>query len=238
MKKIVLASLMSSLSLSPFVYAGSMGDASCAPSGFVSFEGGYTWNKINGLEINIGTLSLSPVKKQDQLSGRIAGGIIHMLDDDIGITGELGWGYYGRTTFNIDSSFGGIPISISNKYTLSGFDALIGLAYIQTYYSLYVKVGGLIQNMQQNNTATGVFAGRIMDLNEKHTNAAVLPATKLAAAYNIDPNWSITGSWLFAYGATTKASFTLTTNPNVFVAKVNTQNPMMNTFMLGIQYTA
>lgn len=237
MKKIVLASLLSSVSLSSSVYAGSMGDTSCTPSGFISLEGGYTWNKISGLEVLFDTLSFRPVKNQDQLSGRLAGGLINMLDDEFGITGELGWGYYGRTTFNIDTTFGGFPLSFSNRYTLSGFDALIGITYIQTYYTLYAKVGGLIQNMQQNNTATYI-APSVFDFNQKENSAAVLPTVKLGAGYNIDANWSITGSYTFAYGATTKTTLAYNSLSSSLTAKINTQNPMMNILMLGVQYTA
>jgi hypothetical protein len=243
MKKIVLASLMSSLSLSSFVHAGAMGDAGCAPSGFVSLEGGYTWNSINGVEVTVPGLTFSPTKQLSQLSGRIAGGIIHMIDDSVGITGELGWGYYGRTTFSVDTTFSTVPVSLSSKYTITGFDVLVGVASIQTYYTLYAKVGGIIQNMQQNNTAIFTtpaivpLPGTVYHFNDKHTSAAVLPAIKLGAGYNIDANWSITGSYLFAYGANTKTQFNYSTSPTVLVAKVNTQNPMMNAFMLGIQYS-
>lgn len=245
MKKIALVSLMSSLSFSSFIYAGAMGDASCAPSAFGSVEGGYTWNKIDGFDFTTGVTTYSATKNQDQLSVRLAAGVINMLDDDFGVTGELGWGYYGRSTFDLPAASLFAPINATSQYTLSGFDVLIGAAYVQTYYSLSLKVGGLIQNMQQKNTLTftdpgGLFADpAVYTFTGKHNHTAVLPAVKLGAAYNIDQNWSITGSWLFAFGATTGTTVTFTpaaiTN---FAVDVNTQNPMQNTFMLGIQYSA
>ncbi|RUR08651.1 hypothetical protein [Legionella sp. km772] len=249
MKKIAFVSLMSTLSLTTAVNAGAMGDSGCAPSAFASVEGGYTYNKINGFEFVTGTgtsattRSISAEKQQNQYTARLAAGLINMIDDSFGVTGELGWGYYGRTTFNLPVLSLGAPFNATSKFTLSGFDALIGAAWVQTYYSLSFKVGGLIQNMQISNTASlaDVVAPAfgVYTLNEKHNSTAVLPAIKLGAAYNIDSNWAITGSWLFAFGASTGTTFTYTPAAVTNVAlDINTQNPMTNSFMLGIQYSA
>jgi hypothetical protein len=244
MKKIALLSLISSLSVSSFVCAGEMGNADSAPTAFVSLEGGYTWNKINGLELTNLTSTVTSEKKQSQTSVRLAAGVISMIDDQFGITGELGWGYYGQTTFNfpVTSVIVGSSLSLSSEHSLYGFDALVGASFIQTYYSLYFKVGGLIQNMQQNNSA--IYADPNLSpynysLSEKQNSTQVLPALKLGAAYNIDSNWSITGSYLLAYGATTGTTVTYTPYAiSKLVVSVNTQNPKMNTFMLGVQYAA
>jgi hypothetical protein len=244
MKKIALLSLISSVSISSFVYAGEMGNEDCAPTAFASLEGGYTGNKINGLELTNVTSSVTSEKKKTQTSVRLAAGVISMIDDQFGITGELGWGYYGQTTFNfpVTSAIVGSSLSLSSEHSLYGFDALIGASFIQTYYSLYFKVGGLIQNLQQNNTSVYIDPNlnpNNYSLNEKHNSTAVLPALKLGAAYNIDSNWSITGSYLLAYGATTGTTITYTPSAiNKLVVDVNTQNPTMNTFMIGIQYAA
>lgn len=240
MKKIVLASLMSTLSLSTALNAGGMGDSNCSPSAFGSIEGGYTYNRIGGFEFATGTTSLSSKKQQNQYTARFAAGAISMIDDSFALTGELGWGYYGRTTFNLPALAVALPVDISSKYTLTGFDALIGAAWIQPYYSLSFKVGGLIQNMQINNTASFIDpALAILVANTKSNSTAVLPAVKLGAAYNVDTNWAITASWLLAFGASTGTTVTYipATVPN-FSLEVNTQNPMTNSFMLGIQYSA
>jgi len=249
MKKIAFISLMSSLSLSPIVNAGAMGDAGCSPSAFAAVEGGYTWSKIDGLEFTSGTgtaatsTTVESTKKQNQYTVRLAAGVINMIDDSFGLTGELGWGYYGSTTFDLPALSLVVPINVTSKYTLTGFDALIGAAFVQPYYSLSFKVGGLIQNMQINNTASytnlvAPLAG-IYTYNEKHNSTAVLPAIKLGAAYNIDQNWAITGSWLFAFGASPGTTLTYTPAAVTNVAlDVNTQNPMTNSFMIGFQYSA
>ncbi len=249
MKKIILLSLMSSLS--SLIYAGGMGDncgeTGCSPAAFASVEGGYTFNKINGFEITTGTeanaltTTIDSEKKQNQYTVRIAGGLMNMIDDTFGLTGEIGWGYYGRTTFNLPTLTIELPVNTTTKYTLYGFDALVGMAFVQPYYSLSLKIGGLVQNMQINNTATfndpttglGVYT-----LNKKSNTTAVLPALKFGGAYHVDENWAITASWLFAFGASTGTTYTRSpaavTNLSI---DVNTQNPMTNSFMLGIQYS-
>jgi hypothetical protein len=245
MKKITLISIIASLSANSLVFAGEMGEADCAPSGFISLEGGYTWNKISGLKFTSDLISFSSTPKNTKTSLRLAAGMIHMLDEQFALTGELGWGYYGKSKFSFPTNTS-IPVTsvpLSSEYTLYGFDALIGTAFIQTYYSLYFKAGALIQNMQQNNTSSytnysASFPG-LYTLNEKHNSTAVLPAIKLGAAYNIDSNWAITGSYLLALGASTGATATSSTTSGQanLTVTTNTQNPATNSFMIGVQYT-
>lgn len=245
MNKTVLVSFVSACVFNPVLYAGAMGAPNCAPSAFGSIEGGYTWNKIDSLELATGPTTFSIDKKESPYSFRLAAGVISMMDDELGFTGELGWGYYGSTTFDFPVISPGYPFSASSKYTLSGFDVLVGTAYVQTYYSLSLKVGGLIQNMQHKSTMTvddtlgALGIPTVYTFTEKRNYTAVLPAVKLGAAYNVDSNWSITGSWLFAFGGTTGTTINFTPAAvNNFAVDVNSQNPMTNTFMLGIQYSA
>lgn len=242
MKKTVLATLITTLSFSSLMHAGAMGDPNCAPSAFGSIEGGYTANKIDGIEFTSGATTFSTTKDEDNLTVRLAAGVISMMDEQFGFTGELGWGYYGKTTFDLPAASLAFPVNATSSYTLSGFDALIGAAFVQTYFTLSLKVGGLIQNMQQKNTfSTTLFAPDldVYSITEKRNSTAVLPAVKLGAAYNLDNNWSITGSYLFAFGASTGTTFTYTpAATSRFSVDVNTQNPMTNTLMLGIQYSA
>lgn len=248
MKKSTLITLLSTLSCTSLIHAGGMGGAgSCASMPFVSFEAGYTWSKIDGFEVIVPGTTYELQKSQNQYTGRLAAGMISMVDDELGFTGEVGWGYYGRTTFSTPEglSLAGIPFSINNRYTLTGFDALVGVAYIQNWYTLSFKVGALIQNMQQNTTtiANGLSNPDPVYYSfvNKNNTAAVLPELKLGAAYNIDQNWAITGSYTFAWGASTGTTIhhdnSSITAPAVFSVDHNTQNPMMNTLMLGVQYT-
>ncbi len=243
MKKLVLASLISTLAFNSYIYAGAMGETDCEPTAFATIEGSYTINKIDGITLaGVGT-SVTNAKSQNPYGGRIAAGMIHMLDEEFALTGELGWGYYGSTTSSLPVISFAFPVNANTKSTLSGFDALVGGAYIQTYFSVYAKVGGIIQNMQQNNTAytlsSNDLAPGFYTFNRKTNQSSVLPAAKIGLGYNVDTNWSITASYLFAYGASTGTTITYT--PGVIDAynvSENTQNPMTNTLMLGIQFMA
>jgi hypothetical protein len=242
-KKITLLSLISTLPCSSIVYAGGMGDgntSSCC-SAFMSLEAGYTVNKIEGYNFTIDgitTTTLKSNKKNTHYSGRLAAGALSMMDEDIGFTGEVGWGYYGRTTLNPTLTGLTTPIrNISSKYTISGFDTLVGVAFIQPCYSLSFKVGALIQNLQSDDVISYVTPPTVYVLKSKNNKTAALPEVKLGAAYNIDSNWAITGSYLFALGGTTKTTGVFSTTSPSYSLNIDNQNPMLNSLLLGVQYT-
>ncbi|KGP63317.1 membrane protein [Legionella norrlandica] len=244
MKKFILIPLISVLS-SSFAHAGGMGgyNSSCC-SGFVSLEGGYTWSSIDGYNFSVVGSSNTLTSTQDEqgYTARLAVGVLSMIDDQYGITGEVGWGYYGKTTINpsISDTFATLPAALNIEHTLSGFDALLGISYIQNYFTLYGKAGALIQNMQTSSTAyfTPTVFPVVDSFSLKTNRTAVLPTIKLGVAYNIDSNWSITGSYLLAVGASPGTSGVF--NPVTLRSSLtlDDQNPMMNTALLGIQYTA
>jgi hypothetical protein len=239
MNKITLITLATALSCSSLVHAGGMGGQSNCCSGFVAFEGGYTVNSIGNYNFTlIGTgLELSSIKKSQHYTGRLAVGMINMMDDNFASTAELGWGYYGRTSLN--PSFLGYG-NLTIKRTITGFDALVGVAFIQPNYSLSFKAGALIQNMTTQTSAT------LSDLNfpffntynSKENQTAALPEIKLGAAYNIDNNWSLTAAYLFALGSSSKTTGTFNVNTSRSTISTNSLNPTINSLLLGIQFTA
>ncbi|MCL5271755.1 MAG: hypothetical protein M1486_00185 [Gammaproteobacteria bacterium] len=243
MKKSSLLSLLSALSFSSIIHAGGMGDSNFCCSAFMSLEGGYTLNAIDGYNFAlIGTNTfITSTETDDHYSARIAAGMLNMMDDQFGVTGELGWGYYGKTTLN--PSIGNVaplPGTLTISHTLSGFDALLGVAYIQPCYSLSFKAGALIQNMQTHTTAVfaPAFALPFYDnYSIKENKTAVLPEVKLGAAYNFNENWSLTGAYIFAWGSDTKTSGAFNLNTQTGSLDINNQNPTLNSLMLGVQYT-
>ncbi|HAT8179939.1 TPA: hypothetical protein JA361_10850 [Legionella pneumophila] len=243
MKKFILFPLISALS-STFVHAGGMGDSNSCCSTFVSLEGGYTWSSIDGYNFTIvGTNNtLTSTEDKQGYSGRLAVGVLSMIDDQYGFTGEVGWGYYGRTTINpsVAGALGQVPAALTIKHTLSGFDALLGITYFQNYFSWSAKAGALIQNMQTDTSAffTPQIFPIVDNFDMKTNSTAVLPAAKLGVAYNFDSNWAITGSYLFALGA--NPGTTAVFNPNTLRSSlsIDDENPMMNAILFGVQYTA
>jgi len=242
MKKITLLSLISAISYGAVAHAGAMGESGSCCSAFVALEGGYTRSMIDNYDYSlIGLGSITSTKNNDGYTARLAAGMISMVDDQVGFTGELGWGYYGRTTLDSTNTglLAALPSTLSIQHTLSGFDVLLGVAYVQQYFSLSLKAGALVQNMQTKTDANIIdLAFPIYDsFTEKKNQTAVLPEIKLGAAYNFDDNWAITGAYMYALGGTPRSVGTF--NPDTGRANlvVNSQNPSTNTLLLGIQYT-
>lgn len=237
-KKITIISLVSALSFGSLVHAGAMGDqsSSCC-SGFVALEGGYTLTSASNYNFNlVGVGTLNSIQSKQHYTGRLAAGAISMMDD-FGFTGELGWGYYGRVTLN--PAFVGFG-DFSIRHTLTGFDALLGVAFIQPYYSLSFKAGALIQNMTTR-TDTNITVGGVPFFNSgqfKSNQTAALPEIKLGAAYNIDTNWALTAAYMLAIGSTSNINGSFNVNTLEAHVHANSLNPTINSFLLGIQYTA
>lgn len=238
MNKITLISLISALSCGSLTHAGSMG-GEITNSGFIALEGGYVVNSIKNYDfafIGANTATTS-IKSNQNYAGRIGAGMLFMMDEQVGITSELGWGYYGRTTLKPAT---GVLDTFTIKYTITGFDALIGIAYIQPSFSLSFKAGALIQNMQTQTNEIfndGVLFANTLNFTSKRVQTAALPEIKIGAAYNFDNNWAITGAYVFAAGSSPRLTGTF--NVTTFNATLidNTQNTTLNVGLLGIQYT-
>lgn len=244
MKKTLLLSLISTLSCSTLSYAGGMGgDSSFCCSAFVSLEGGYTWNMIHGYDFTFSgsNASISSLEDNQGYTGRLGGGMTSMIDDEFGVTGELGWGYYGKTDLN--PSFNGVVVNIpgviSQSHTITGFDALIGVAYVQPSFNVSLKVGAMMQNLQNKFEAAfapGVFP--LFDSYYSKTNRTqVLPEIKLGGAYSFDNNWAITAAYLLVVGSKPNFNADFNVNTGSFNYASNSQNPGLNTFLLGVQYS-
>jgi hypothetical protein len=221
-----------------------MGESNFSINPFVSLEGGLAWNTIDGYNYSItGTnLALASTEKNDGFAARLALGMISMWDDQFGLTGEVAWGYYGKSSYSPTTGTGiaAAPVNLTVSNTLTGFDALFGISYIQTYFTLSGKIGAMIQNMStKSNASIAPFGFPLIDTLEIKTNkAAVLPEIKLGAAYNVNENWAITGSYLVAFGASPKTTGNLNLGTLRASLNVNDQNPTINAALFGVQYTA
>jgi hypothetical protein len=160
-----------------------------------------------------------------------------MMDDQWGVTSELGWGYYGRTNLTPPSlDFGDLSI----EHTITGFDALIGLAYIQPNFSVSFKAGAMIQNFSARTTATADLA--LVELGvtsfvSKVNQTAAMPEIKLGGSYNFDSNWSITAAYLVAIGSASRATGSINPATGAVSLTTNNLNPTMNALLLGVQFT-
>lgn len=236
MNKITLISLVSALSCGSLAYAGGMG-GDLTNSGFIAVEGGYSTNSIKNYDFGFigagGVTEIASTKSNQNYAGRLAAGMLFMMDEQFGVTSELGWGYYGRTTLKPANT---LIANVNSKYTITGFDALIGIAFIQPSYSLSFKAGALIQNIQSETEA--VFSDvDTFSFQVKRIQTAALPEIKLGASYNIDNNWSITGAYVFVAGSSPRMDGVVNANTLNATFFSNTQNTTLNLGLLGIQYT-
>lgn len=243
MKKIPLISIISALTCSSFVYAGGMGcnNSSFCGSAFIGLEGGYTWNMIDGFAFNLVNGSVVSVEDNQGYTARISAGVLSNIDDQFGVTGEVGWGYYGRTNLNpaIVGTAAATPGTFNIQQTLTGFDTLLGVAFTQPNYSLFLKAGALFQNMQtKTNASIAPFGFPIVStLNLVSNSTEVLPEIKLGGSYNFNENWAVTAAYLFALGASPRLTGDFNVNTGRLGINSNTQNPSINTVLFGVQYT-
>lgn len=244
MKKITLLSLFSALSITALSHAGAMGgcnSSSYCGSAFFALEGGYTWNMIDGYNFTGVNGNITSIEDNQGYTGRIAAGVMSAIDDQFAVTGEVGWGYYGRT--NLTPRFVGaipnIPGTLNITDTITGFDTLLGVAYTQPSFSLFLKGGALFQNMLTKTNANISPLGLpiVNTINSETNNTEVLPEIKLGGAFNFNENWAITAAYLLAIGSSPKLTGDFNVNTGRIGVNVNTQNPTINSVLFGVQYT-
>ena len=188
---------------------------------FVGLEGGYTWNKLNGLKLAFNTppdpecktncnfngknLLISTVNNNAGGSGRLSTGIMRSVyEDSLFLGGEVGWGYYGETTQMI-SILGFGLLNAPLNFKIAGFDTLVGLTYNQQNYDIFLKAGALFRNTYfKTNTAIGIPGdtnGGFTDFSllYKLAETQVLPIIKGGATYHYNDNLGLTLSYAHAF---------------------------------------
>ncbi len=234
------------IALSSSVYAGTMGPIQTATvSPFVGIEGGYTWSQLNGFDFNVvDTLRIRTNDSEKGWSGRISTGLIYPLNDTFSTTGEIGWGYYGKTDFSGVLSVPGLPTvnlnGVDIKSSQNGFDVLAGVMYTQPSYDLFFKAGALIQNSRLNVRINESLldSDLIGIISNKSSQTEALPLIKLGGAYHINEQLSVTASWMHAFGSEQKYNVSLlqSVTAPAFNANINTMNPTIDSILVGLQY--
>lgn len=213
---------------------------------FMQLEGGYSWNTLKGVDINI--LNVGNIRSnsdKDGWSGRVAVGVGKKVCDPFYVTSEIGWGYYGHTTAPLSADAALVGAGAPNfnairlKSTQNGFDVLAGILYNQPYYELFLKAGALIQNSQTNLNVdlTTLLNGNLngnVSLSGNQTEA--LPEVKIGGAYHVTRNFAITAAWTHAFGTDTKIRATIDPNNPLGSININLRNPGLDIAMLGLQY--
>lgn len=244
-KKIALSMLFASVAS-----AGTMGPLAVYPNlSFVSVEGGYTWNRAKGINAsffdeNDDLITIFSNQKKKGGTARVAYGSLRPLNDLFFLSGEIGWGYYGKNVYRfsaVDTTIDAITVDLDGadfNNTLWGFDILAGIAYRAPRYDIFFKAGGLIQNSQvklrteELDISEDIFPS---NFTFRQNSTQVLPVIKLGASYYWWENLSLFGAWTYAFGSTPKVYLREGLDTPAF-GDVNLRNPTMNVVTGGLAF--
>lgn len=220
---------------------------------FSTLEGTYTWTKNHGFRFAFiddedDSFEIHSGRDRSRWGGRLAVGYAKQLCCPFYVSGEIGWGYYGRTRHPLHVTgpladdieevvdLGGLHIKTSQN----GFDVLAGLIWNQDCWELFFKAGALIQNNHRNISVD--FGELLIDsdltggLSVETNRTEVLPEIKLGGSWYFCDNWAITASWMHAFGTRPRIDLVLDIENPFGESSIHLRNPSLDVFTLGIQY--
>lgn len=246
MKKLTLVSLLSTLSCSTLVHADCMGGG-CAASAlnggaaFFGLEGGYSKKNVDGYNFTVFPNGGTVTSQEDNnpYVFRISAGMMTPVDDQFAISGEIGWGFYGKTTLTpiFSSSLSGffVPGALTSSYNIYGFDALAGVVFTQPSFNVFLKAGALIEGVKVKTNANFYAFNEVDNFNSTSNSTSVLPEFKIGGTYNFNENWGLTLSYMYAFGGSPGVSGSYETVTDVSTLTVNTESPSISAVMFGVQ---
>ncbi len=199
---------------------------------FVSAEGSYTTNSINSVTVRDASLS----KSTNNWGGRLAAGGIYWMSPIVGFSAELGWGYYGKTKFNSDNA------GVNNTATIYGLDVLVGADYRYNQFDLFIKAGGLNQNVKlvrktdlSQFVAGGATTG---NTNVTTTVTTVTPEIKIGGIYNVNDNLGISLAYAYIFGDSVRMRYSPSFDGTTSTINTTTSAPpaSLSSFSLGLVY--
>lgn len=202
---------------------------------FATLEGGYTWNSLGDTTVTVGSTTHTAEQTNNGGTGRVAVGAIHYSTAYTGLsyTGEMGWGYYGKTSYQ---SVGG---GIDAQNYIYGLDLLAGVDYqIVSAFDVFFKVGGMLQNVRlDRNTNLGNYTNGSVTGSDNSTTtvSSIVPEIKLGGVYNITNEWGLSASYLGAYG---NGNVSMNVQKSAGYSYTNATGApiMLNTLLLGLTY--
>jgi len=161
---------------------------------FIDAEGGYTWNSIDNTIVR--TTTINPSNSGG--TGRIAAGAVYHSTDVLSYTGEMGWGYYGKSHFS-NSSLG-----INNDVQIYGLDLLLGANYQYEGFDFFLKFGGLLENVRVHRVTDNSLFVAGDDVtgisNTTTTTGTVIPELKVGVRYDWNDQWGVSLAYMYAFG--------------------------------------
>lgn len=239
MKKIPMLSLFAAVTCGAPAYAGAMGSADSVPclSSFFLLEGGVSGNQLKGYDFTITDTDhrLKSQEKNTMYAARLGAGMIRAVTEEFAVSSEIGYGTYGRTkhTSNIPD-----VAKLNVQHTITGFDALAGVAYTDIDWNIFFKAGALVatRTTKTNSDLTAFLPFEAVFKETVH-HTTVLPEIKIGGGYNFDSNWGMTLAYMHAFGSNTKTTGNINGATNTWTYTNDQQNPSIDAVLLGIQVT-
>ncbi len=238
MSKIKLTTLLVAGLITTHAYAGDMGHMTVNTSSksifFAGFEGDYTW-----ADSSIGTDLNNTIPRVDERGwgGRVSVGVYNNYFEAFGISGEAGWGYYGKRLFQ-DSA-----LNSAGSYTLYGFDLLFGLWKTYSNLDFFIKAGAMLETRRTTHTVNfsrllpgGFASGTSVESSPMST---VVPEVKVGGIYNITEQLGASVSYMYLAGWNTRGSVQQSfsrTGGFVRNASLAGGPPSFSSIMFGLQY--
>jgi len=199
---------------------------------FISAEGNYTTNSLNSVTVHGVSLS----KSTNNWGGRLAAGGIYQATSTMGYTAEIGWGYYGKTTFNGDS------LGVNNQASIYGMDLLVGADYRYSQFDLYFKAGGLNQNVKldrKTDLSRFVIGGATTGNTDITTTVTtVVPEIKVGGIYNFNDRLGVSLAYAYVFGNSVRMNYSPTFDGTTNSINTTTTSPpvSLSSLSLGLVY--
>ncbi len=222
---------------------------------FVLGEAAYSWPQVTGFSVNSSLGYISSTEKVQGWGGRLATGISRQLSEKFALSFEGGLMYNDHIASIPRISMSGVTIELpkdvlGGSFDQYGFDLLGGINYVRPKYDLFFKAGALFENLR---ASIGVNANAMLQNNYRQDHfvrtqtqilnaniAQVMPEIKLGGAYHFNEDWSMTASWMHAFGGTLGFSANeldlQTGSFSIGGLDLDLNNPTINAVMFGLQY--
>lgn len=233
MKLVVAASLgLSSL----IANAGAMGpvESNTHAIPYISGEGSYSWNGIQGATVN----NIAAIISKNGWGGRLSAGVVYPYTEQFGINFELGGGYYGDIKSDLSQR------GVVTRTSLIGYDFLFGGTYHAKLIDIFAEVGVLSENMEYKITRDnalvspgGLLTG-VQYINLSQTQ--MLPEIRVGGVYDLCHNVALSLAYMHAFGHTvTSNNLSTSTSAPATVVRSGTieqRNPSIDSILLGLRY--
>ena len=245
-KAIITFLLLSSMS-SP-LYADGKATAPITQANYTPFasaEGSYTWSSFNNASDSTSGLVTTP----ERWGGRLAVGVNHPWKENLGLSFEAGYGYYGSMegafTASVRDLLLNADVNLSTNTDILGADFLAGIFYTHNKFDVFAKAGMMVETFWAKGSLDAGAHG-FLDLLDLDANikaripqTAVLPEIKVGGDYNINESIGLSLAYLHVFGSNNNgAVVNLPSDKKIspITVDVDMHPVTLNAIMFGIHY--